>query len=48
MRKDGWEPCLRLAALLILASPSSFLIPKMNQCKDCKYSWKVKKEPPAK
>lgn len=37
-------PLWIFAALLILVSPFSFLIPKMNQCKDCKYAWKVNKE----
>lgn len=29
------------AGLLILVSPVSFFAPKMNQCKDCKKSWKA-------
>lgn len=37
-------PFLIIAALLVLCSPLAFLMPKMNQCKDCKYSWAVKKE----
>lgn len=34
-------PLWIFAALLILVSPLSFLLPKMNQCEECKHSWKV-------
>ncbi|MGG3987696.1 hypothetical protein [Bacillus smithii] len=36
-------PILFIALPLILISPLGFLLPKMFQCEDCKYSWKVKK-----
>lgn len=37
-------PVLILAAILILVSPLAFLLPKVNQCEECKYSWKVNKK----
>jgi len=37
-------PFLFLAFLLILISPLSFLLPKLNQCQECKFAWKVKKK----
>jgi HIRAN domain len=33
-----------LAALLVLVSPFALLLPKVNQCQDCKYTWKVNKK----
>jgi hypothetical protein len=37
-------PLFILGGILALFSPIAFLLPKMNQCQDCKYSWKVNKE----
>jgi len=37
-------PILILAILLILISPLGFFLPKVNQCQDCKYSWKINKD----
>lgn len=36
-------PVLFIAIPLIFLSPLAFLLPKTNQCKDCNYSWVVKK-----
>lgn len=37
-------PILIIAILLLIASPFTFLLPKVNQCEDCKHSWKVNKQ----
>lgn len=35
-----FPPMWILSALLIIASPLGFLVPKMTICKECNYSWK--------
>jgi len=37
-------PLFIVAAVLILLSPIGLFLPKMNQCQDCHYTWKVKKQ----
>jgi hypothetical protein len=37
-------PLFILGGILALFSPIAFLLPKINQCQDCKYSWKIDKE----
>lgn len=33
-----------LSIALIILSPLSFIIPKVNQCQECNYAWKVEKK----
>lgn len=35
-------PLFIVAIVLIIASPFGALLPKINQCRECKYTWKVK------
>jgi len=37
-------PLLFVSIALIFLSPLAFFMPKVNQCKDCKNSWKVDKK----
>jgi hypothetical protein len=32
------------AAAFLIGSPLAFMLPKVNQCQDCKHSWKVDKK----
>lgn len=36
-----FPPMFFIAGALIIASPIGFVLPKMNQCKDCNKSWKA-------
>ncbi|SDK91918.1 hypothetical protein [Lacicoccus qingdaonensis] len=35
---------LPIAGILFLAAPFALFAPRMNQCKDCNYSWAAKKQ----
>lgn len=36
-----FPPIWIFSGLLILGSPLGFLVPKMNQCRDCNYTWRA-------